>query len=79
MLSHQDTGNENDSITLEVEQPVSQSYASRYLNMFAKAGGLSNQVTLSTGTELPIAVAYPIMNGLGEIKYYLAPKITEEE
>lgn len=24
-------------------------------------------------------VVYKIMNGMGDIKYYLAPKITEEE
>lgn len=65
MLSHQDTGNENDSIILEVEEPVSQSYASRYLHLFAKAGSLSNQVTLSMAHELPIVVGYPIMGGLG--------------
>ena len=29
--------------------------------------------------ELPIVVSYNIMSGLGDIKYYLAPKITEEE
>ena len=47
--------------------------------MFSKAGALANQVTLSMATETPIVVTYHIMNSCGEIKYYLAPKITEEE
>lgn len=79
ILSHQDSGNENDSVNLDVDEPVSLSFASRYLNLFSKAGGLSGQVTLNMSNETPIMVVYKIMNGMGEIKYYLAPKITDEE
>ena len=46
ILSQQDTGNEHDNVILSVEEPVSQSFASRYLHMFSKAGSLSSQVTL---------------------------------
>ena len=78
-FSQQDTGNENESVLLEVDEPVIQNYASRYLHLFSKAGALSNQVTLSMAYETPIVVTYHIMNNCGEIKYYLAPKITDEE
>lgn len=78
-MSQQDTGNEGDSIFLDVDEPVSLSFASRYLNLFSKAGCLSSQVTLNMSNETPLLVAYKIMNGMGDIKYYLAPKITEEE
>jgi len=64
---------------LDVDEPVSLSFASRYLNLFSKAGGLSGQVTLNMSNETPLMVVYKIMSGMGEIKYYLAPKITEEE
>ena len=64
---------------MDVDEPVSQSYAARYLSLFAKAASLSNQVTLNMATEVPMVVSYNIMNNCGEIKYYLAPKITEDE
>ena len=47
VLSQQDTGNDSDSIILEVDEPVSQSFASRYLNLFSKAGSLAGQVCLN--------------------------------
>ena len=47
VLSQQDTGSESDSIILDVDEPVSLSFASRYLNLFSKAGGLSGQVSLN--------------------------------
>ena len=64
---------------LDIEEPVSLSFAARYLNLFSKAGGLSNSVSLNMSTEAPLMVEYKLGNGAGEPKYYLAPKITEEE
>ena len=78
-LNQQDTGSESDSIVLEVDEPVSQSFASRYLSLFSKASGLTGQVMLNMSQETPLMVMFKIMNGLGDLKYYLAPKITEEE
>lgn len=78
-ISQQDTGSESDSIILDVEEPVSQSFASRYLSLFSKAGVLSSQVSLNMSNETPLMVNYKIKNGDGDIKYYLAPKISEEE
>jgi proliferating cell nuclear antigen len=77
-LSQQDTGNDNDSVILDVDAPVSLSFASRYLNLFSKAGGISNRVTLHMSSDTPLMVVYKIMGDMGDIKYYLAPKITEE-
>ena len=65
VLSQQDTGSESDSIILEVDEPVSLSFASRYLNLFSKAGGLSGQVSLNMSNETPLMVMYKIMNGMG--------------
>jgi proliferating cell nuclear antigen len=64
---------------LDVDEPVSLSFAARYLNLFSKAGCLSSQVILNLQNDTPLMVMYKIMNGHGDIKYYLAPKITEEE
>lgn len=75
----QDSGDEHTMVTLDIDEPVNQNFASRYLNLFSKAGGLSSQVTLNMACETPLMVRYSIMNGLGDIKYYLAPKITDDD
>ncbi len=64
---------------MEVDEPVALSFAARYLNLFSKASGLAGQVTLNMSSETPLMVEYKLNNGGGELKYYLAPKITEEE
>lgn len=78
MLIQKDTGSE-DAVLLEVDEPVSLSFAARYLNLFSKASGLSNQVILNMSNDTPLMVNFTLPNGNGELKYYLAPKITEEE
>ena len=44
----------------------------------AQATGLSPQVTLSMSKELPVVVEYRIAE-MGYVRYYLAPKIEDEE
>jgi proliferating cell nuclear antigen len=51
----------------------------RYLNLFNKAAPLSSQVKLSMHQEAPLVVEYQMDNNLGSLKFYLAPKITDEE
>ena len=63
---------------LEVDDPVTSSFALRYLNIFNKASTLSPTVTLKLTAETPIVIEYKIEN-LGSVKYFLAPKITDEE
>ncbi|KAK9817203.1 hypothetical protein WJX72_011042 [[Myrmecia] bisecta] len=64
--------------TIELNEPVCLSFALRYLNSFAKATPLSHTVTLSMSKELPVVVEYRI-GDLGHIRFYLAPKIEDEE
>jgi proliferating cell nuclear antigen len=63
---------------IDLREPVAASFALRYLNSFAKAGGLSNTVKVSLTKDLPIVVEYTIAD-MGFIRYYLAPKIDDEE
>ncbi|CAI0392986.1 unnamed protein product, partial [Linum tenue] len=63
---------------IEMNEPVSLTFALRYMNSFTKATPLSNTVTLSLSAELPIVVEYKIAE-MGYIRYYLAPKIEDEE
>jgi proliferating cell nuclear antigen len=66
-----------DQTIIEMEEPVSLNFALRYLNTFAKATSLSGQVVLHLSKEIPLVVHYKIENA-GYIKYFLAPKIDEE-
>lgn len=61
-----------------MQETVSLTFALRYMNSFAKATPLANQVTISLSSELPVVVEYKIAD-MGYIRYYLAPKIEEED
>ncbi|XP_019876835.1 proliferating cell nuclear antigen [Aethina tumida] len=69
---------EEESVTIEMQEPVTLTFACRYLNFFTKATPLSNQVQLSMSDNVPLVVEYQIPD-LGQICYYLAPKIEEDE
>ncbi|KAJ7959694.1 Proliferating cell nuclear antigen [Quillaja saponaria] len=67
-----------DATTIEMEEPVRLNFALRYMNSFAKATPLSNQVTISLSEDLPIVIEYKVAE-MGYIRFYLAPKLEEEE
>ena len=66
-----------ESVTVECEEVVELTFALRYLNFFAKATSLSPVVKLQLSKEFPLVVEYG-MEGLGHVKYFLAPKIDED-
>lgn len=78
-----------DRVECDVEEPVSLSFAvrykknthlfSRYLNHFTKASGLSESVRLSMHVEAPLVVEFTLAEDLGSLKFYLAPKIGDDE
>ncbi|WOG94009.1 hypothetical protein DCAR_0313299 [Daucus carota subsp. sativus] len=67
-----------DATIIEMQETVSLTFALRYMNSFTKATPLANQVTISLSSELPVVVEYKIAE-MGYIRYYLAPKIEEED
>lgn len=67
-----------EATVIEMNEPVSLTFALRYLNSFTKASPLSNTVTISLSSELPVVVEYKIAE-MGYVRYYLAPKIEEDE
>jgi len=69
---------EKTAVHIDLQEPVTLTFASRYLNNFAKAAGLSDQVVLSMSPEVPLVVEFKIED-IGYIRYYLAPKIEDEE
>jgi len=70
-------GKEDDKTTIEINEPVSLTFALRYLNFFTKATPLSSSVTLSLSKEVPLVVEYKIED-MGYIRFYLAPKIEDD-
>eukprot|EP01012_Entosiphon_sulcatum_P021666 TRINITY_DN2651_c0_g1_i1.p1 TRINITY_DN2651_c0_g1~~TRINITY_DN2651_c0_g1_i1.p1 ORF type:complete len:265 (+),score=56.00 TRINITY_DN2651_c0_g1_i1:47-841(+) len=68
---------EDDATTIELQEAVSLNFALRYLTTFAKATSLSSMVKLSLAKDVPLVVEYKIQD-LGNIRYYLAPKIDDE-
>lgn len=69
---------EDDQIQIQLEEEVSLTFALRYLNFFAKATPLSSTVSLKMSPDIPLVVEYKIEE-IGHIRFYLAPKIEEEE
>lgn len=76
-LCQNDSDKKEDMTKLEVSDSVNQQFALRYLNMFNKAAPLSSFTRLCLHSEQPLVVEFGIDN-LGALKYYLAPKITDE-
>lgn len=72
-----DGDRKEDQTTLQVNEAIEQQFALRYLNMFNKASTLSTFTRLCLHDEQPLVVEYKIEN-LGVLKYFLAPKISDE-
>lgn len=68
----------DEATVIEMKEPVSLTFALRYMNSFAKATPLSHTVTISLSSELPVVVEYKIEE-MGYIRFYLAPKIEEDD
>lgn len=65
-------------LELEVKEPINLSFATQYLKKFTAAGPLSKHVTVSLSEDVPMVISYEIED-LGHLKYFLAPKIDDEE
>lgn len=63
---------------IDMNEPVSLTFALRYLNSFTKATGLSPSVVIKLSRELPVVIEYKIAD-MGHVRYYLAPKIEDED
>lgn len=63
---------------IDLKEPVALTFALRYLNNFAKATPLTSQVKLGLTKDLPVVVEYQF-NDIGNVRFYLAPKIEDED
>ena len=67
---------ESEHTVITVSSDVKQMFAMRYLNIFAKANGLTQQVGLFMSEGVPLYITYD-MGEVGSIGYYLAPKLDD--
>jgi len=62
---------------IELQEPVALTFSLKYLVNFCKASGLSSTVTLSLSNEIPLLIEYKMEHGY--VRFYLAPKIGDDE
>lgn len=77
-IEENDSADPDEGTSVQVEEDVNLDFALRYLNMFTKASSLSQQVALYLSIEFPLMVEYKLSK-LGTLKFYLAPRISEEK
>lgn len=80
IICKQTTGDDDqkDAVIIKLDEEVALTFALRYLNSFAKATPLSSTISLKMSPNVPLVLEYTI-EGVGHIRYYLAPKIEDEE
>ena len=67
-----------DKDSVDVRGETSNRFANKYLQMFTKASPLCKKVILKMSVDNPMCVEYEI-DGVGVLKYYLAPKIDDDD
>ncbi|OQV16446.1 Proliferating cell nuclear antigen [Hypsibius exemplaris] len=76
-LSERSSKKSDQDVTIEMIEPVRLTFALKYLNMFTKATPISDVVQLALSNNHPLCLEYPIPE-VGRVRFYLAPKINEE-
>merc|ERR1712141_354771 len=78
MLKPREADKPEEKVTLTVHEPVTATFALRYLVNFAKAAPLCGTVELGLGPDAPLLVKYSLdVTDNGHMQFYLAPKIDE--
>merc|ERR1712242_159280 len=78
MLKPRESEKQEEKVALTVYEPVTATFALRYLVNFAKAAPLCGSVELGLGPDAPLLVKYELeKNENGYMQFYLAPKIDE--
>mmetsp|Transcript_83547 Transcript_83547/g.269320 ORF Transcript_83547/g.269320 Transcript_83547/m.269320 type:complete len:259 (-) Transcript_83547:172-948(-) len=78
LLKPREADKPEDRVSLTVHEPVTATFALRYLVNFSKAAPLCGSVELGLGADAPLLVKYDLENAdNGHMQFYLAPKIDE--
>lgn len=75
LRSHSAVDKPEESIEIDLTEPVSLTFSLKYLVNFCKASGLSSQVKLCLSSEVPLLVEYGLQNN-SYLRFYLAPKVS---
>lgn len=67
-------GDEDNGVSIVLQQAVSLTFSLKYLQNFAKSAPLSSHVVLNMSNEVPLLVAFEFEQG--HINFYLAPKVS---
>ncbi|MHA1382631.1 MAG: proliferating cell nuclear antigen (pcna) [Candidatus Helarchaeota archaeon] len=73
---------ERDALDLEIKEKSSSLYPLSYLTSIIKVGNVTDSLTLEFSSEMPMQMVFklkPIQDSSGYIKYFLAPRVEEEE
>ncbi|KAK8114053.1 uncharacterized protein PG998_001456 [Apiospora kogelbergensis] len=81
LRSRTDVEKESSNVTIELTEPVTLTFSLKYLVNFCKAQPLSDRVRICLSSEVPLLVEYLLSNdqNTGHLRFYLAPKIGDEE
>jgi proliferating cell nuclear antigen len=66
------------AVEVTVEEPIALSFALRFFNVFGKGSALAERVTLCFAKDSPCMVEYKL-EGMGYLRYYLAPKLDDTD
>ncbi|KAI2471254.1 proliferating cell nuclear antigen [Annulohypoxylon bovei var. microspora] len=78
LRSHQNVDKPELNIDIELTEPVGLTFSLKYLVNFCKAVALSSTVKICLSNEVPLLVEYGLA-GSSFLRFYLAPKIGDEE
>ena len=74
-LRANDSDKAEERVSIRAVDVIGMAFALRYLNLFNRAASLSEEVSLSLSTDIPVCLRFTF--DLGTIEYFLAPKISE--
>jgi proliferating cell nuclear antigen len=75
LRTHTDVDKPDQSVSIELTEPVHLTFSLKYLENFCKASGLSGQVKVCLSAEVPLLVEYALANN-SYLRFYLAPKVS---
>lgn len=78
-IQQSEGGEDKNPVTMTVNNPVKMTFSGKYLTLFTKAVPISDTVTLCMEDESPMAVEFAIPEQMGFVRYFLAPKIDNDE
>ncbi|KKZ66501.1 proliferating cell nuclear antigen [[Emmonsia] crescens] len=77
LRQHTNVDKPDQNVSIALSEPVALTFSLKYLTNFCKATGLSSSVRLCLSQEVPLLVEYGL--GSGHLRFFLAPKIGDEE